>query len=67
MPLQHLIEHHASTAGVISFAKQACSGLLLEEELESLNKLNQNENRPSVAVLGGAKISTKLGFNQFSF
>ena len=51
---------HASTVGVISFAKQACSGLLLEEELESLNKLNQNENRPSVAVLGGAKISTKL-------
>jgi phosphoglycerate kinase len=51
---------HASTTGVISFAKQACSGLLLEEELESLNKLNTNENRPSVAVLGGAKISTKL-------
>jgi len=51
---------HASTTGVISFAKEACAGLLLKEELESLNNLNQNENRPSVAVLGGAKISTKL-------
>ena len=51
---------HASTTGVISFAKEACAGLLLKEELESLEKLNQNESRPSVAVLGGAKISTKL-------
>ena len=51
---------HASTTGVISFANEACAGLLLKEELESLNNLNQNENRPSVAVLGGAKISTKL-------
>jgi phosphoglycerate kinase len=51
---------HASTTGVISYAKEACAGLLLREELESLGKLNHNANRPSVAVLGGAKISTKL-------
>ena len=51
---------HASTTGVISFAKEACAGLLLQEELKSLSNLNQNENSPSVAILGGAKISTKL-------
>lgn len=51
---------HASTTGVISFSRKACAGFLLQEEVESLNRLNQNENRPSVAVLGGAKISTKL-------
>ena len=51
---------HASTTGVISYAQEACSGLLLQEELESLGKLNHDANRPSVAVLGGAKISTKL-------
>ena len=51
---------HASTTGVISYAHEACAGLLLQEELESLGKLNHNANRPSVAVLGGAKISTKL-------
>ena len=51
---------HASTTGVISYAQEACAGLLLQEELESLGKLNHNANRPSVAVLGGAKISTKL-------
>lgn len=51
---------HASTTGIISYANQACAGFLLQEELLSLGKLNQNENRPSVAILGGAKISTKL-------
>jgi len=51
---------HASTTGVTFFANNACSGFLLQEELNSLDKLSQIENRPSVAVLGGAKISTKL-------
>lgn len=51
---------HASTAGITFFANNACAGFLLQEELNSLEKLNQIENRPSIAVLGGAKISTKL-------
>ena len=51
---------HASTVGAILLAHQACAGFLLEEELSALSKLNNNESRPSVAVLGGAKISTKL-------
>jgi phosphoglycerate kinase len=51
---------HASTKGAILLAHQACAGFLLEEELSALSKLNNNESRPAVAVLGGAKISTKL-------
>jgi phosphoglycerate kinase len=51
---------HASTTGVISYANQACAGMLLEEEVNALSKINRNERRPSVAVLGGSKISTKL-------
>jgi len=51
---------HASTTGVISYANQACIGMLLEEEMNALSKINQDERRPSVAVLGGSKISTKL-------
>ena len=51
---------HSSTTGVISYVDKACGGLLLKEELTSLNKLNQESSQPSVAVLGGAKISTKL-------
>ena len=50
---------HASTTGVITFSKEACAGLLLDEELNALSKV-KNEVKNSVAVLGGAKISTKL-------
>ncbi|MDG2061675.1 MAG: phosphoglycerate kinase [SAR86 cluster bacterium] len=51
---------HASTTGVISKADEACGGFLLKEELFSLNQLHQNNNHPSIAILGGSKISTKL-------
>jgi len=51
---------HASTAGVIYSAKDSCGGFLLKQELTALNKVNKEERRPSIAVLGGAKISTKL-------
>ena len=50
---------HASTTGVITFSEEACAGLLLDEELSALSKV-RNEVKNSVAVLGGAKISTKL-------
>ena len=50
---------HASTAGVITFSNDACSGFLLDEELNALSKVKEN-SKNSVAVLGGAKISTKL-------
>ena len=50
---------HASTAGVIAFSNDACAGLLLDEELNALSKVKENLKN-SVAILGGAKISTKL-------
>ena len=50
---------HASTTGVITFSNDACSGFLLDEELNALSKVKEN-SKNSVAVLGGAKISTKL-------
>ena len=50
---------HASTTGVISFVNQACIGFLIREELEALETL-EKANRPILAILGGAKISSKL-------
>ena len=50
---------HASTTGVITFSTDACAGLLLDEELNALSKAKE-ESKNSVAILGGAKISTKL-------
>jgi phosphoglycerate kinase len=51
---------HAATTGVISFADVACAGFLLDEELSALLKVKEDKNK-SIAILGGAKISTKLG------
>jgi phosphoglycerate kinase len=51
---------HASTTGVISFSDVACAGFLLDEELSALLKVKEDKNK-SIAILGGAKISTKLG------
>ena len=51
---------HSSTTGVIDFSKKACAGFLLEEEINALSKLTLKNKGGSLAVLGGAKISTKL-------
>ena len=52
---------HASTAGAIEAAEIACAGPLLVRELEALEQLLENPARPLVAIIGGAKISSKLG------
>jgi len=52
---------HSSTTGVIEFSEKACAGFLLEEEINALSKLTLKNKGGSLAVLGGAKISTKLG------
>ena len=52
---------HASTYGAIQFAKKACAGPLLSSEIESLKKAMGNPEKPLVAVIGGAKVSSKLG------
>lgn len=51
----------ASTHGVARFAPVACAGPLLAAELDALAKALQNPARPMVAVVGGSKVSTKLG------
>lgn len=50
----------ASTHGVAKFAPIACAGPLLVGELEALSKALDNPAKPVVAIVGGAKVSTKL-------
>jgi phosphoglycerate kinase len=51
---------HASTAGVATYLP-GCAGLLLERELNELGKVVSAPERPLVVVLGGAKVSDKVG------
>jgi phosphoglycerate kinase len=50
----------ASTHGVARYAKVACAGPLLAQELEALGRALANPRRPLVAIVGGSKVSTKL-------
>jgi len=50
----------ASTHGVAKYAKTACAGPLLSNELDALSKALDNPARPIVAIVGGSKVSTKL-------
>ncbi len=52
---------HASTAGVAAFVDQAAAGFLLERELEYLGKAIADPKRPFWVLLGGAKVSDKIG------
>ncbi len=51
---------HSSTTGVASFLP-AVSGFLIEKELEFLGNALENPQRPFVAILGGKKVSDKIG------
>ena len=50
----------ASTVGITQFLPSV-AGLLMEKEIYTLNKLLENPEHPYVAVLGGAKVSDKIG------
>ena len=52
---------HASTFGAMQYAKQACIGPLLSKEIEYLTKALSEPEKPLVAIIGGAKVSSKLG------
>ena len=51
---------HASTEGVAHYLKSA-AGLLLEKEIKYLGSVIQNPQRPFMVILGGAKVSDKIG------
>ncbi|MXW53828.1 MAG: phosphoglycerate kinase [Gammaproteobacteria bacterium] len=51
---------HASTCAAIDFAKTACAGPLLLNEIDSIERAVSNPKRPLVAVIGGSKVSGKL-------
>lgn len=52
---------HASTVGMVKHFKQRAIGRLVEKELTVLGKLLHDPKRPFVVVLGGAKVSDKIG------
>jgi phosphoglycerate kinase len=52
---------HASTVGVTKFLSERAAGLLMIRELEALRAATENPTHPYVAILGGAKVSDKIG------
>lgn len=52
---------HASNVGVAKFVKQVAAGMLMEREINELSSILKSPEKPFVAILGGAKISDKIG------
>jgi len=52
---------HASTVGVTKFVPVSAAGFLMAKELEYLGRVMTDPARPFVAILGGAKVSDKIG------
>ena len=52
---------HSSTEGAVRAAKVACAGPLMAAELDAFAKVLDAPARPLMAIIGGSKVSTKLG------
>jgi len=52
---------HASNVGIASLMTHKAPGLLIQKELDVFNEALKNPKRPFVAILGGAKVSDKIG------
>jgi phosphoglycerate kinase len=52
---------HASTEGVTHHVSQSVAGRLLEREVRTLTRILEDPDRPLVAVVGGAKVTDKIG------
>ncbi len=52
---------HASTAGMAKFFREKGAGILLYKELDYLGRILSSPERPFVAILGGVKVSDKIG------
>ena len=55
---------HASTVGITRFVQKSAAGLLMEKELQYLGRATQHPEEPFIAILGGAKVSDKIGVIQ---
>ena len=55
---------HSSTVGITKFVEKSAAGLLMQKELEYLGKALTHPQHPFVAILGGAKVSDKIGVIQ---
>ena len=51
---------HASTFGAINSSEASCAGLLLEEETNALIKAMDSKETPTLSIVGGSKVSSKL-------
>src|SRR5512136_1994975 len=52
---------HASTEGMTRYVKIVAAGFLMMKEIENLEKALVNPQKPYIAILGGAKVSDKIG------
>lgn len=52
---------HASNVGIASFVKESAIGYLVQKELKMLGNVVKNPTPPFVAIIGGAKVSDKIG------
>lgn len=52
---------HASTAGVTQFLSPSVAGYLIEKELQYLQNAIENPQKPLAAIIGGSKVSSKIG------
>jgi len=52
---------HASTEGMTRYVKTLAAGFLMMKEIECLEKALVNPQKPYIAILGGAKVSDKIG------
>jgi len=51
---------HASTVGITKFVQKSAAGLLMEKEIVVIGSALEDPKRPFVAIVGGAKVSSKL-------
>ncbi len=52
---------HASTAGITDYVPMSVAGYLMEKELQYLQAAIENPQRPLAAIIGGSKVSSKIG------
>lgn len=52
---------HASTAGITKFVGKSAAGFLMQKEIDYMSSVLQDPKRPFIAVIGGAKVSDKIG------